>query len=155
MSQYVDILCHSMWIYCVTAYGKPMSQYVVKMSLYVVTEHVVMLCHCMHVIILSQYNFLLFYVLPDPIIINDHTVECVCVHNLVMLNNYFSWSHNTDFFISKENSHLYCLRKLKRFHVDICISKRCYQLIIKSVFAYCCIYCWGGNIVKRDINRIT
>ena len=38
--------------------------------------------------------------------------------------------------------------------VNICILKLFYQLVIKSVFTYCCV-CWVGNIMKRDINRIT
>ena len=71
-----------------------------------------------------------------------------------MLNNDLSWSSNTDYIISKLNSRLYCLRKLKKFNVNICILKLFYQLVIKSVFTYCCV-CWGGSITKRDINRIT
>ena len=94
--------------------------------------------------------------LPDPIIINDHTVERVRIYKYlgVMLNNDLSWSSNTDYIISKLNSRLYCLRKLKKLNVNICILKLFYQLVIKSIFAYCCVY-WGGNITKRDINRIT
>ena len=94
--------------------------------------------------------------LPDPIIINDHTVERVRTYEYlgVVLNNDLSWSNNTDYIISKLNSHLYCLRELKKFNVNICILKLFYQLVIKSVFIYCCV-CWGGNITKRDINRIT
>ena len=87
--------------------------------------------------------------LPDPIIINDHTVERVSTYKYlgVVLNNDLSWSNNTDYIISKLNSRLYCLKKLKKimfFH----------QLVVKSVFTYCCV-CWGGSITKRDINRIT
>ena len=91
--------------------------------------------------------------LPDPIIINDHTVERVRTYKYlgVMLNNDLSWSSNTDYIISKLNSRLYCLRKLKKFNVNICILKLFYQLVIKSVFTYCCV-CWGGSITKRDIN---
>ena len=94
--------------------------------------------------------------LPDPIIINDHTVERVRTYKYlgIMLNNDLSWSSNTDYIISKLNSRLYCLRKLKKFNVNICILKLFYQLVIKSVFTYCCV-CWGGSITKRDINRIT
>ena len=40
------------------------------------------------------------------------------------------------------------------FNIDICILKLFYQLVIKSVFTFCCVCC-GGNITKRDINRIT
>ena len=94
--------------------------------------------------------------LPDPIIINDHAVERVCIYEYlgVMLHNDLSWSNNTDYIISKLNSRLYCLRKLKKFNVNICILKLFYQLVViswLSVFTYCC----GGNITKRDINRIT
>ena len=49
---------------------------------------------------------------------------------------------------------IYCLRKLKNLNVNISILKLFYQLVIKSVFTYCCV-CWGGSITKRDINRIT
>ena len=92
--------------------------------------------------------------LTDPIIINDHTVERVCTYKYlgVLLNNDLSWSNNTDYIIFKLNSRLYCLRKLKTFHVDTCILKLFYQLVIKSVSTYCCV-CWGRNIAKQDINR--
>ena len=91
--------------------------------------------------------------LPDPIIINDHAVERVSTYKYlgVMLNNDISWSNYTDYIISKLNSRLCCLRKLEKFNVNICILKLFYQLVIKSVFTYCC----GGNITKWDINRIT
>ena len=101
-------------------------------------------------------NFRKSKALPDPIIINDHTVEHVRIYKYlgVMLNNDLSWSCNTDYIISKLNSRLYCLRKLKKFNVNICILKLFHQLVIKSVFTYCCV-CWGGNIMKLYINRIT
>ena len=52
--------------------------------------------------------------LPDPIVINDHTVEHICTYKYlyVMLNNDLSWSSNTDYIISKLNSHLYFLKKV-------------------------------------------
>ena len=89
--------------------------------------------------------------LPDPIIINDHTVERVSSYKYlgVMFNNYLSWSNNTDYIMSKLNSRLYCLRKLRKFNVNICILKLFYQLVIKNVFTYCCV-CWAENITKRD-----
>ena len=79
--------------------------------------------------------------LPDPIIINDHTVERVSTYQYlgVMLNNDLSWSNNTDYIMPKKNSRLHCLRKLKKINVNICILKFFYQLVIKSVFTYCCV----------------
>ena len=72
--------------------------------------------------------------LPDPVIINYHTVERVRTYKYlgIMLNNDLSWSNNTDYIISKLNSCLYCLRKLEKFNVNICIWKLFYQLVIKS-----------------------
>ena len=63
--------------------------------------------------------------LPDPIITNDHSVERVCTYEYlgVMLNNDPSRSNNTDYIIPKLNSHLYCLRKLKKLNINICIIK--------------------------------
>ena len=92
-------------------------------------------------------NFRKSKALPDPIIINDHTVERVSTYEYigVMLYNDHSWSNNTDYIMSKLNSRLYCLRKLKKLNVDICILKLFSQLVIKSVFTYYCV-CWGGNI---------
>ena len=94
--------------------------------------------------------------LPDPIIINDHSVERVSTYKYLgaMFNNDLSWSNNTDYIISKLNSRLYCLSKRKKFNVNICILKFFDQLAFKSVFTYCCV-CSGGNITNRDINRIT
>ena len=70
--------------------------------------------------------------LTDPVIINDHTVEHVNTYEYldIVLNNDLSWSNNTDYIISKLNSHLYCLRKLKKFNVYICILQLFYQLVI-------------------------
>ena len=61
--------------------------------------------------------------LPDPFIINDHLVERVSSYKYlgVLLNIDHSWSNNTDYIISKLNSRLYCLRKLKELNVNICI----------------------------------
>ena len=46
-----------------------------------------------------------FKVLPDPIIINDHTVEHVSTYQYLgaMFYNDLSWSNNTDYIISKLN----------------------------------------------------
>ena len=71
-----------------------------------------------------------------------------------MLNNDLSWSNNTDCIISFLNSRLYCLRKLKKFHVNICILKLLSVGYQKCFYILLCV-CWGGNIAKRDINRIT
>ena len=91
--------------------------------------------------------------LPDPTIINDHMVERVCTHKYlgVMMNNYLSWSNNTDYIISKLNSRLYCLRKPNKLNVNICILELFYQLVIKCILTYC----WSGNITKPDVNRTT
>ena len=61
--------------------------------------------------------------LPDPIIINDHTVERVSTYEYLgaMLNNDHSLSSNTDYILSKLNSRLYCLRRPKKFYANICI----------------------------------
>ena len=84
--------------------------------------------------------------LPDPITMNDHTVERIYIYKYlgVMLNDDVLWSHDTDFVISKLISHIYCLRICKEFSVDIGILKHFYQLVIKSLFTYCCV-CWGGH----------
>ena len=76
----------------------------------------------------------------------------IIVYFIVIFNGYIY--HSYIHIISKLNSRLYCLRKVKRFNVNICILKLFYQLVINSVFTYCCV-CWGGSITKRDINRIT
>ena len=58
-------------------------------------------------------DFRKFKALPDPIIINDYTVERVSTYKYlgVMLNNDLSWSNNTDYIISKMNSHISFLKK--------------------------------------------
>ena len=71
-----------------------------------------------------------------------------------MLNSDLSWSKNTNYIISRLNLCLYCFRKLKKFSVNICISKLYYQLVVKSVITYCCV-CWGGNSAIRGINTNT
>ena len=94
--------------------------------------------------------------LPDPIIINDHSVGRFSTYKYLgaMLYNDLSWSIKTDYIISKRNSRLYCLRKHKKLNVNIYILELFYKFVIKSVFAYSCV-CWSGNITKRDISRIT
>ena len=56
-------------------------------------------------------DFRKFKALPDPIIIIDHSVECVTTYEYlgIVLNNDLSWPNNTDYIISKLNSCLYCL----------------------------------------------
>ena len=81
--------------------------------------------------------------LPDPIIINDHIVERVRTYKYlgVMLNNDLLWSSNTDYIISKLNSHLYCLRKLKEFNVNICIL-RFFISWLSKVFLHIVVFAW-------------
>ena len=50
--------------------------------------------------------------------------------------------NNTDYIISKLNSRFYCLGTIKKFNVDICVLKLFRQLVIKSVFTYCCLLRW-------------
>ena len=82
--------------------------------------------------------------LSDPVIINYHTVERVRTYKYlgIMLNNDLSWSNNTDYIISKLNSRLYCLRKLEKFNVNICIISFFISWLSKVFYILLCLLGW-------------
>ena len=92
-----------------------------------------------------------FKALPDPIIINDNTSKRVSTYKYfgVMLSNDPSWSNNTDYIISKLNSRHYCLIKLTKYNVNICVLSLFISWLSK-VFLHIVLF-----VTKRDINRIT
>ena len=55
--------------------------------------------------------------------------------------------------MSKLNSRLYCLRKLKSFNVDHSVLSLFYCSVITSIFTYC-IVCWGGSASEQDKKKI-
>lgn len=93
--------------------------------------------------------------ISDPIVISDSPVERVHTYKYlgVVVNDKLSWSDNIDLIMSKLNSRLYCLRKLKLFHVEHTLLSLFYRSVITSIFTYC-IVCWGGSITEQDKKRI-
>ena len=55
--------------------------------------------------------------------------------------------------LKKIQPRIYCLRKLRSFNVQRCILERFYNAAISSILVYGSV-CWGGNISKRDWERI-
>ncbi|KAJ8042209.1 hypothetical protein HOLleu_13212 [Holothuria leucospilota] len=52
--------------------------------------------------------------------------------------------------MSKLNSRLYCLKKLRSFNVNHTLLSLFYCSVITSIFTYG-IVCWGGSASEQDI----
>ena len=91
---------------------------------------------------------------PDPVILKGKEVECVVSFKYLgaTLDNTLSWTQNTDAIISKANTRLYCLRKLKSFNVSHML-----QLFFSSIVCSVLTFgssVWGENIPQYDRDRI-
>ena len=71
----------------------------------------------------------------------------------VTLDNVLSWRFHTESILKKLNTRMYCLRKLRSFHVDPEILILFFQAVINSILQYC-IVCWGGNVPKQEKARL-
>ena len=90
--------------------------------------------------------------------INDKVVERVESFKYlgVVVDNELSWKGNAENVIKKLKPRIYCLRKLKTFHIDSKLLQMFYTSMVSSVITYG-ICCWGGNACEQDkdmINKI-
>ena len=55
--------------------------------------------------------------------------------------------------LKKTNSSLYCLSKLRSFHVNQKMLQIFYLSVIHSILSFG-ITCWGGNLTQADVDKI-
>ena len=93
--------------------------------------------------------------IPLPIRIKGEEVKQVNTHKYlgIVFDNKLNFSDYVDEMLKKIQPRIYCLRKLRSFNVQRCILERFYNAAISSILVYGSV-CWGGNISKRDWERI-
>ena len=92
---------------------------------------------------------------PEQIVIKDAKVERVETHKYlgVIFDNRLNFSANTEAIMKRVTPRLYCLRKLRSFHVNPDILSSFYRAAISSVLLFGAV-CWGGNVTDRDRSRL-
>ena len=92
---------------------------------------------------------------PQPVDIKGSAVATVETYKYlgIVLNNKLSCGDHMDFIVKNLNSRMYCLRKLNSFHVTPEILDVFYISTIVSVWRYCLVCCWGGNVSKSEKRR--
>ena len=92
---------------------------------------------------------------PDPIVIKGTQVERVETHKYlgVIFDSKLNFSANTEAILKRVNPRLYCLRKLRSFHVNNKILSSFYRAAISSVLLFG-VVCWGGSVTDRDRSRL-
>ena len=88
--------------------------------------------------------------------IDGQTVEKVnCYKYLgVTVDNQLNWSPHLKILISKINQRMFFVRKLNCFKVDKTLISLFYQSVIQYLISFC-ICVWGGNVLAKDITKIT
>ena len=88
---------------------------------------------------------------PEPVTIKGSTVERIKTYKYLglVIDNKLSWRDHTEYLCKKLRSRMYCLRKMKKFHVNSKILKMFYDSVFSSVWKYC-LTAWGGNCRKVD-----
>ena len=91
----------------------------------------------------------------DEIVIKDQPVERVENYKYlgIVLDEKLSWSANLDYIIKKTHSRMYCLRKLRSFNVSRDILQMFYSSVVSSIMIFG-LTCWGGNVAKRDRDKL-
>ncbi len=87
--------------------------------------------------------------------INGQKVEIISNYKYLgtIIDDRLKFDLNTEMLCKKGQQHLYCLRKLARFHVDKTLMKMFYCSYIESVISFSVI-CWYGNLCIRDKNSL-
>ncbi len=91
----------------------------------------------------------------DDVVIKGQVVEKVDTYKYlgIVFDSKLTWKTNVEGILKKANSRMYFLRKLKSFNVCNDILQMFYTSTVSSVLFYGAV-CWGGNINKRDKDRI-
>ena len=91
----------------------------------------------------------------DDILIKGQPVERVKSYKYlgIVLDDKLTWNDNLDHIVNKTHSRLYCLRKLRSFEIAHKILQMFFTSVVSSVMTFG-LSCWGGNVTKRDRDRL-
>ena len=91
----------------------------------------------------------------DQIIINGEPVERVQSYKYlgIILDEKLSWNQNLDYIVKKSHTRMYCLRKLRSFKLSQDILQMFFSSVVSSIMVFG-LLCWGGNVAKRDRDRL-
>ena len=86
-----------------------------------------------------------------PVVIKGNAIERVKTFKYlgVLFDDRLSWKQNTNVVLTKANTRLFCLRKLKSFNVRQELLQMFYSSVVSSVLTFG-LLSWGGNICRRD-----
>ena len=92
---------------------------------------------------------------PKPVYIKGEAVERVETYTYlgVVFDSKLNWKENINSVLKKENTRVYCLRKLRSFGVNSGMLVTFYNAVIYSIIVYGSV-CLGGNISKFDRGRL-
>ena len=92
---------------------------------------------------------------PDPVTIKGQIVERVETYKYlgIVIDNQLNWKEHAKQVSTKANTRLYFLRKLRSFDVSADILNLFYSSVVRSVMSFGLV-CWGGNLVKDDVNKM-
>ena len=90
-----------------------------------------------------------------PVVIKGAEVERVGSFKYlgVVFDDKLSWDCNTDALVKKVNTRMYCLRKLRSFHVSTHLLELFYSSVVCGVLTFG-LTSWGGNLTKFDSGRV-
>ena len=71
----------------------------------------------------------------------------------IILDNKISWNEHFDYVVKKTHNRMFCLRKLRSFHVSNQILQMFFSSVVGGVMLFG-LTCWGGNVGKRDRGRL-
>ena len=88
---------------------------------------------------------------PAPVVITGEAIGRVAVYKYlgVYFDYKLSWKQNTDAVLKQVHTRLFCLRKLKSFHLRHELLQIFYSSSLSSVLTFG-LSSWGGNICKHD-----
>ena len=92
---------------------------------------------------------------PKPVYIKGEAVERVDTYKYlgVVFDSKLNWKENINSVLTKENSRIYCMRKLRSFGVNSDMLVTFYNVVIHSIIMFDSV-CWGGNISKLYRGRL-
>ena len=93
---------------------------------------------------------------PESVIIKGSTVERIKTYKYLglVIDNKLAWKEHIEYLCKKLRSRMYCLRKMKKFHVNAKILRMFYDSVLSSIWKYC-LTAWGGNCRKVDQQNIS
>ena len=91
----------------------------------------------------------------DPINVNGVDIEIVNKYKYLgtTIDNKLSWAEECKCIISKAQTRMYFLRKLRSLRVDMSIMGLFYKSVVESIFLFNCVV-WFGACRKEDFKKM-